>query len=31
MKDIFKLASFTAASDFCEWVQFAIDVYISHG
>ena len=31
MKDIFKLGSFTAASDFCEWVQLAIDVYISHG
>ena len=31
MKDIFKLGSFTAASAFCEWVQLAIDVYISHG
>ena len=31
MKDIFKLGSFTAASDFCEWIQLATDVCISHG
>ena len=30
-KDIFKLsASAAAASEFCEWVQVGIDVYITH-
>ena len=30
-EDIFKLgASAAAASEFCEWVQFGIDVYIPH-
>ena len=27
---IFKLSAFAAASEFCEWVQVGIDVYISH-
>ena len=27
-KDIFKLGASTAASEFCEWVQVGIDVYI---
>ena len=31
-EDIFKLgASAAAASEFCEWIQVGIDVYISHG
>ena len=29
-KDIFKLSASAAASEFCEWVQVGIDVYISH-
>ena len=29
-EDIFKLSASTAASEFCEWVQVGIDVYISH-
>ena len=29
-EDIFKLGSSTAASEFCKWVQFGIDVYIPH-
>ena len=29
-EDIFKLDASTAASEFCEWVQVAIDVYIPH-
>ena len=29
-EDIFKLGASTAASEFCEWVQVGIDVYISH-
>ena len=29
-KDIFKLGAFPAASEFCEWVQVAIDVSIPH-
>ena len=29
-KDIFKLSASTVASEFCEWVQVGIDVYISH-
>ena len=29
-KDIFKLSASTAASEFCEWVQVGIDVYIPH-
>ena len=29
-KDIFKLSSSTAASEFCEWVQVGIDVHIPH-
>ena len=28
--DIFKLCAYTAASEFCEWVQVGIDVYIPH-
>ena len=27
-EDTFKLAAFAAASEFCEWVQVGIDVYI---
>ena len=27
---IFKLTAFAAASEFCEWVQVGIDVYIPH-
>ena len=30
-EDIFKLSASAAASEFCEWVQVGIDVYISHG
>ena len=30
-EDVFKLGASTAASNFCEWVQVGIDVYISHG
>ena len=29
-EDIFKLNPSTAASEFCEWVQVGIDVYIPH-
>ena len=29
-EDIFKLDASAAASEFCEWVQVGIDVYISH-
>ena len=29
-EDIFKLDASTAASEFCEWVQVGIDVYIPH-
>ena len=29
-EDIFKLGAYTAASEFCVWVQVGIDVYISH-
>ena len=29
-KDIFKLGASAAASEFCEWVQVEIDVYILH-
>ena len=29
-EDIFKLSASVAASEFCEWVQVGIDVYISH-
>ena len=29
-EDIFKLSASAVASDFCEWVQGGIDVYISH-
>ena len=29
-EDIFKLGASIAASDFCEWVQVGIDVYIPH-
>ena len=28
--NIFKLSASTAASEFCKWVQFGIDVYILH-
>ena len=28
--DIFKLGTSAAASEFCEWVQVGIDVYILH-
>ena len=29
-EDIFKLSGYAAASEFCEWVQVGIDLYISH-
>ena len=29
-EDIIKLSASAAASDFCEWVQVGIDLYISH-
>ena len=29
-EDIFKLGASAAASEFCEWVQVGIDVYIAH-
>ena len=29
-EDIFKLSASAAASEFCEWVQVGIDVYIAH-
>ena len=29
-EDIFKLSTSATASDFCEWVQVGIDVYIPH-
>ena len=29
-EDIFKLRASAAASEFCEWVQVGIDVYIPH-
>ena len=29
-EDIFKLSASAAASEFCEWAQVGIDVYISH-
>ena len=29
-EDIFKLSASAVASEFCEWVQVAIDVYIPH-
>ena len=29
-EDIFKLGTSAAASEFCEWVQVGIDVYIPH-
>ena len=29
-EDIFKLGSSAAASEFCEWIQVGIDVYIPH-
>ena len=29
-EDIFKLSASAAASEFCEWVQVGIDVYIRH-
>ena len=29
-EDIFKLSACAAASEFCEWVQIGIDVYIPH-
>ena len=29
-EDIFKLSASAAASEFCDWVQVGIDVYISH-
>ena len=29
-EDIFKLSASAAFSEFCEWVQVRIDVYISH-
>ena len=29
-EDIFKLGASAAASEFCEWVQVGIDVYIRH-
>ena len=29
-EDVFKLRASAAASEFCEWVQVGIDVYIPH-
>ena len=29
-EDIFKVSASAAASEFCEWVQIGIDVYIPH-
>ena len=29
-EDIFELSASTAASEFCEWIQVGIDVYIPH-
>ena len=29
-EDIFKHSVFAATSEFCEWVQFGIDVYVTH-
>ena len=29
-EDIFKLGASTTASEFCDWVQVGIDVYIPH-
>ena len=29
-EDIFKLSTSATASEFCEWVQVGIDVYIRH-
>ena len=29
-QDIFKLSASAAASEFCEWVQVGIDIYIPH-
>ena len=29
-EDIFKLSAFAAASEFCEWVQVGIEIYIPH-
>ena len=29
-EDIFKLGASAAASEFCEWVQVGIDVYVPH-
>ena len=29
-EDIFKLGASAAASEFCEWVQVGIDIYIPH-
>ena len=29
-EDIFKLSASAAASEFCEWVQVGMDVYIRH-
>ena len=30
LNDIFKLGASAAASEFCEWPQIGIDVYMSH-
>ena len=30
LEDIYKLSASPAASEFCEWVQVGIDVYIPH-
>ena len=29
-EDIFKIGASAAASEFCEWVQVGVDVYIPH-
>ena len=29
-EDIFKFSASTAASEFCDWIQVGIDVYIPH-
>ena len=30
LEDIFKLGAYAATSEFCEWVQVGIDLYIPH-
>ena len=30
LEDVFKIGASVAASEFCDWVQVGIDVYIPH-